>query len=774
MKKYYFILLFFVCFYGKAQIINFPDAELKLKLLSASPNNATAKDLNGNNVKIDTNNNNEIEVSEALQIVYLYLSQAIYSNNYYYNPNITDITGLEYFTNLKELDLRNKNIAVIDATPFIQLEVLHCGSPNTPLSSPLTTLNVTGLTNLQNLRCVGATLLTSVDVSTLTNLTDLWIYNTNITSLDVSNLTNLWRLDCSVSQISSLDVSNNINLLRLYCRENQITSLDVSNNINLQRLYCFGNQITNLDVSMLSDLNVLQCYDNSLTELNIKNGNSNSWTTLDFYDNPNLQFVCADEEDVAIVQQKIDTYGYTSTCHVNSYCSFTPGGTFYDITGNIKFDANNNGCDVGDINVPNLNLSISNGTTTGSLISDTTGDYFIPVQAGIYTVTPTLENPTYFTISPTNFVVDFPTNASPFLQDFCITANGVHSDVEVVIIPITPAIPGFDANYKIVYRNKGTEIENGNVSLTFDDAVLDYVSSNPVYDSSAPNTFNWNHTNLLPFETREIEISFNVNAPTDTPPVNIGDILNYIATISTANTDETPLDNVFTLNQTVVGSYDPNDKTCLEGETVDVATIGKYVHYVIRFENTGTYPAQNIVVKDMIDTSKFDVSTLVPLHGSHEFYTKIKDNKVEFIFENINLDFNDATNDGYVAFKIKTLPTLTVGETFTNDANIYFDYNYPITTNAFATTIQDVLSNQSFEFENEFVLYPNPTHDILNISTKNQIEIQSVEIYNIVGQIVIAVPNTTTSIDVSNIAIGTYLIKVNTEKGSAITKFLKN
>jgi hypothetical protein len=145
----------------------------------------------------------------------------------------------------------------------------------------------------------------------------------------------------------------------------------------------------------------------------------------------------------------------------------------------------------------------------------------------------------------------------------------------------------------------------------------------------------------------------------------------------------------------------------------------------------------------------------------------------KFIFENINLDFNDATNDGYVAFKIKILPTLTVGDTFSNDANIYFDYNYPITTDEYVTTIQNVLSIQNFVFENEFILYPSPASDILNISSYNQTEIESVEIYNIVGQILIAIPNTTTSIDVSNIETGTYFIKVNTKKGIAATKFVK-
>jgi uncharacterized repeat protein (TIGR01451 family) len=64
------------------------------------------------------------------------------------------------------------------------------------------------------------------------------------------------------------------------------------------------------------------------------------------------------------------------------------------------------------------------------------------------------------------------------------------------------------------------------------------------------------------------------------------------------------------LNQTVVGSFDPNDKTCLEGEIVSPELIGKNVHYLIRFENTGTANAENIVVTDYIDTTVFDINTL--------------------------------------------------------------------------------------------------------------------------------------------------------------------
>jgi hypothetical protein len=753
MKKFYFLLFLAFSFIANAQIVNIPDYEFKNFLLNHNP-------------VIDTNNDNEIQVSEALAYTgsLNYLKYDVYnlvveesqcsplydinnfqpyadcvsSINYGMWGYIYDLTGLEAFKNVSEISfeyVQLTNNGTVSVSNFPNLtkfiisfasSIFHEGQqdynvdidlsnnpnlmevfiesyhqPNNINTMSLFSGNINldnlNLTNSNNIEKLSVYFchLSTIDVTDKPNLKTLKLHdNLNLTSLNTSNNANLLELHCTVNN-TFLDVTQNTALKKLTCssnsftnldvsqnseletlsltRNNQLTTLDLAQNLNLLSLNCNNNsQLSSLDVSQNSNLTYLSCYNNQLTSLNIKNGNVISSGNLNFSNNPNLQYICADDEEVDLVQQKINTYGYGSTCHVNSYCSFTPNGTFYDITGNTKFDFNNNGCDVVDINYPNLKISITDGTNSGTMIANTTGDYYIPVQAGNHTVTPVLENPTYFNISPANFTVDFSTQASPFTQDFCVTANGVHNDVEIMVMPTTPARPGFDADYKIVYKNKGNQVENGTVSLTFDDAVLDYIASNPVYNSNATNSFTWNYTNLQPFETRELIISFNVNSPMESPAVNNGDILDYSVAITTSNTEETPDDNIFELNQTVVGSFDPNDKTCLEGETVDVATVGKYVHYVIRFENTGTYPAQNIVVKDMIDISKFDVSTLVPLNGSHEFFTRIKDNKVEFIFENINLDFNDATNDGYVSFKIKTLPTLTVGETFSNDANIYW------------------------------------------------------------------------------------------------------
>ncbi|WP_159780566.1 leucine-rich repeat domain-containing protein, partial [Flavobacterium sp. 9AF] len=625
MKKIYFLLLVLFGLNLQGQIINIPDANFKAKLLSANSSNQIASteipDQYGyvtNYNSIDTNNNGEIEESEAELITVLNI----------YESNIYDLTGIEYFSNLITLRCKNIQITNLDLTQLANLYFLDCSD------NQLSTLNITQNSNLKYLYCYDNQLsdlnisqnlnlvflqcsgnqLSSLNLSQNINLTSLGCSNNLLTTLDVSMLTNLNHLSCRGNQLSNLDVTQNLvltliecqnnelinldvtqnlNLIDLNCKNNQLTNLDISQNINLRHLLCSNNLLTTLDASFNSVMNELICNNNQLNSLFIKNNNE-SWlyyygSSLDFSNNPDLQYICADDEDITMIQQKIMDYNLVN-CHVNSYCSFVPGGDYFSIEGQTIYDFNNNGCDLNDLNYSNLRFSITDGTVSGDLISNQSGNYFIPVQAGSHTITPILENPTYFNISPTSLTVDFPTQTSPFTQDFCVSANSIKHDVEVIVLPIVPARPGFDAYYKISYRNKGNQIENGSVSLTFDDAVLDYVSANPIYDSQATNSLTWNYSNLLPFETREIDVILNVNSPMETPAVNIGDQLNFLAQITPIANDEIPFDNTSALKQTVVGSYDPNDKTCLEGETVGPDMIGEYVHYLIRFENTGTYP----------------------------------------------------------------------------------------------------------------------------------------------------------------------------------------
>jgi hypothetical protein len=269
----------------------------------------------------------------------------------------------------------------------------------------------------------------------------------------------------------------------------------------------------------------------------------------------------------------------------------------------------------------------------------------------------------------------------------------------------------------------------------------------------------------VPFESREIEVVMNLNPPTDPNfPLNSGDILSYNAQILPLENDEEVSDNQFSLRQFVVNSFDPNDKRCLEGETIREAVVGQYVHYMVRFENTGTANAINVVIKDEIDTSKYDLNTLIPLDASHDFVTRIQNtNEVEFIFENIDLPFDDANNDGYVVFKIKTLETLTVGDTFSNDAEIYFDFNFPIITNDYTTTVEDNLSLEDQELRAKVKIFPNPVGDKLFITS--EVNIKKVSIYDINGRLLQTIMfygnETQRTVDLQQLAGGVYVIKLS-------------
>ena len=473
-------------------------------------------------------------------------------------------------------------------------------------------------------------------------------------------------------------------------------------------------------------------------------------------------------------QYDVNVYDDEGNFNLTLTNGFTVNNNYtYTIQGNIHYDSNNNGCDASDISMPNQKINFTNGSNTGNLFANETGFYsYYDVQVGNNVFTPILQNPSYFTVTPPSASATFPTANNLYVQDFCITANGVHNDLEITILPIAPARPGFDAFYKIIYKNKGTTTQNGSISLGFDDSVMDFILSNPTLSSQVPNTLNWNFSNLLPFESREINFSFNLNSPVETPPVNGGSLLIYTANISGA-TDETPSDNTLTFTQTVVNSFDPNDKTCLEGTSITPSMVGKYLNYVIRFENTGTANAEFVVIRDEIDMSKFDITSLVPTGSSHSFTTKILNtNKVEFIFENINLPFDDANNDGFIAFKIKTKPTLVIGNAISNTASIFFDYNFPIVTNTYTTTIQ-TLGKQDFEFNSVFTMSPVPAKNNLTITAKQDVIISSLNIYNTLGQLIQVITNPSQTIDVSSLTTGSYFIKIVSDKGTAISKFIK-
>jgi hypothetical protein len=601
MKKIIFFL-FFIGLFANAQIVNIPDAAFKARLLSASPSNQIASTQTPvfyyDNVSsyntIDTNNDGEIQLTEAEQIKYLVVS----------GLNSADLTGLESFSNLK---------------------ILIC-----TYNPQLTNLDVSNLNQLINLVCF-ENHLTNLDVSNLLQLKSLACKHNFLTLLDVHNNSQLEQLQCQDNLLQSLNLVNLVNLRILFCQENQLNSLYVYNTPNLESINCSNNYLTVLDCEDSPLLETLFCSSNQLDSLFIKTNENNIISNLSFDDNPNLNYICADNDDMPSIQNLLNLYGYSNS-QLNSYCTFIPAGNYNTVYGEIVFDMYNNGCDLNDIRIPNINVSVNDNFTNSFTLTNINGQYIYYYNLGNVNFSLNLENPSYFNVSPLLSSYNFTTLGNIQNQDYCIAANGTHHDLEVVIFPVNIARPGFDAAYKITYKNKGTYTENATLNFLFDDAVLDFVSASTTATTQNVGNLVWDLGALAPFQSGEIIVTLNLNAPTETPALNSGDVLNYSATINGAFADETPTDNVFDMPQVVVNSYDPNDKTCLNGTTISTDNIGEYIYYMIRFENTGTFPAQNIVVKDMIDIAKFDVNSLQMVNASHNCYTKRTGNKVEFIF----------------------------------------------------------------------------------------------------------------------------------------------
>jgi hypothetical protein len=743
-------------------------------------------------------------------ITSLNITDKIYLQLLFCNNNQLSNLTLSNLPSLANLYCDNNQLTSLNWNGLTALVLFGCSN------NQLSNINFSGLNSIQSVNCLNNVPLTTIDLAGHTSLTTVFIgsndilnpsinfntvdlsgtsiinptiSNSIINTLNLNNCANLIGLNllsnlipnviltgCNAIQLldlrcspNSLDVTNMLDLQYLdITGSNTIPSLDLSNNINLYSLKCDEYNPETLDLSNNINLVELICASNNLKYLFIKNGSNENQDNLEwtFNGSPNLLYACVDESQLSLVQ----SFPVFPMRVIGTYCSFTPGGNYNTITGNIKYDADSNGCDAADLPQSNIRVNINDGAITGASFSINTGNYTFYTQAGSFEITPAVENPTWFTFSPTTANIPFANNSNnTATQDFCISPNGFHPDVEIVISPVLFARPGFDATYQIAYSNKGNQTISGTVNLIFDNSRTDFVSANPLVDNLAVNSLSWNYSNLLPFETRTISVTLNVNSPTETPAVNIGDFLNFEATITPVIGDDIPEDNSFNYNQSVVGSYDPNDITCLEGDVVPSTEIGNYLHYTINFENTGTFPAENVVVKTEVDASKFDIGSLQLMNSNFPVDARITGNKVEFIFENIQLPIG---GHGHILLKMKTQNSLVTGDAVANRGDIFFDYNFPIDT-GLANTVFQTLSNSVFEMDNSVVVYPNPATSQVNV--KSDSKLQSIQVYDVQGRILYTklANEKQTTIDLTHKSKGIYFFKIITDKGSKIEKVIK-
>ncbi len=381
---------------------------------------------------------------------------------------------------------------------------------------------------------------------------------------------------------------------------------------------------------------------------------------------------------------------------LNANANFATGKVYRDMNLNAIYDS-------GDYPLQNCLVHCSSGN---NFMTNSSGNYMAYFDSGnvslSYNNLPPLASavPSFYSISNSNY------NNTDVGKDFAVQVPAGTNNASVLLTNLNLTRTGRNSYVDLTYVNNGTNPLSGSIKFVYDPK-LNYVNSSIAPSSTSSDTIWWNYSNLLPLESRTIHINFVVQTS-----AIIGDMLQSNVLLTSTTGDDFPADNVDTLYQYVIASFDPNDKQVIPatGLTTQQVANGDYLEYIIRFQNTGNDTAFTVQLVDTL-SALLDVSSFEIQASSHPFFAQLAGgNIMRFVFNNILLP--DSTTDeagshGYIRYRIKPLNSVTAGNVIENTAHIYFDFNAPVATNTTATIINNVSAISSITETGVFI-YPNP------------------------------------------------------------------
>lgn len=440
------------------------------------------------------------------------------------------------------------------------------------------------------------------------------------------------------------------------------------------------------------------------------------------------------------------------------------------ITGLAYYDTDGNGTqDPGEVPLPNQFIQITPGPYT--FTTDQNGAYGINLPPGTYTFTALPQ--TYFNVTEplagSYTIVSTGTAQTHSGNDFGLHPTAGINDLKVSAYSIPP-VPGFNRVYTLNYNNVGTTILNSNITFQYD-SQLSYIGASNSGTNSG-NTVTWNLGNLLPGASGLVRCTLGVSQSQ-----TVGTVLNSIATINPVTGDTTPGNNVDSLAQEVLASYDPNDKSVSppgQGPSGDINP-GTELTYRIRFQNTGNFYATHVTLKDTLDAD-FDWTTLEVLGASHPMTWYLNNGELVFRFENIYLPdstTNEPGSHGWAQYRITPKSSAPLGTELTNSASIYFDFNPPILTNTTLNTLSLTIAVDPAYSQVEMSIAPHPfsTQAMVRFDNPDKMSHNFV-LRDIQGKVVREVRNIeggNFQLERNNLPAGIYLFMLSNENGVAAT-----
>ncbi|MEM7035455.1 MAG: FG-GAP-like repeat-containing protein, partial [Bacteroidota bacterium] len=439
------------------------------------------------------------------------------------------------------------------------------------------------------------------------------------------------------------------------------------------------------------------------------------------------------------------------------------------VCGTVFHDANGNQVqDPGENAVPNQMILVTPGNFQAYTGAD--GSYEFYVDDGSYTLT---------LVPDSNWTQSFPVsngtyslnivlaNQSTYCgNDFGLDALCTLPDLELQL-GTTAFRRGLPNQFTVSIANGGAYNAPGPItlSLTTTDNVymVDSLWTNET-SGAGTRTYTYSLPGLAALSDTVLELMDSVALS-----ANIDDLVSVTGDLSVPGGECSIGNNLFTLNDQVVGSIDPNDKLVYVeglGEKRVIAP-GERLLYKIRFQNIGNYAARIVHLVDTL-SSDLDWDSFEVVSTSHPMAVSLVDGILQW--RNNNIELPDSASDpmgsqGYVMFAIRPkaeLPPFTLIE---NRAFIQFDYNGYIETN---TTQILVGGREEAPLLPEVVVYPNPASEFTNVVLldldQRPMEMRSLRVLDLQGRTLRTqrVDADRYRLDVSGLGSGTYLLEIET------------
>jgi uncharacterized repeat protein (TIGR01451 family) len=406
----------------------------------------------------------------------------------------------------------------------------------------------------------------------------------------------------------------------------------------------------------------------------------------------------------------IDTLQTKGSCDYN----FGFASRYIIVSGFVFQDFNSNGIqDSLEPGIPNQPVNIGNV-------------YVYTDHLGFYELYDTIGT-ILITCTPTGYYQGMPTSPIDrtvvgqnqgqlfYNQNFAIQSNQRVADLSVFINPLTTVTPGFQAWYDVMVSNLSTyQTDVATTTFKYPPHLHFNFADAPVTVDAVNRIITISPFQIAANHQEKILLSFTTDSF-----ATLGQSAFVSAHVTGQYTEVSTTNNVDSIAQVIVGSWDPNNKIPVVSNKVDNPNLqyvsavnsNQKIRYTINFQNTGSAPAQNVVVKDELSNDLIE-STFELIGASHPVVCTRNGNKLNFKFNNIQLKdkYNhESESHGFVTFTVDAKPGLQAGHVITDNAAIYFDFNAPVITNNADVTLVDYTSIDGLNINSKTVfISPNP------------------------------------------------------------------